>query len=1081
MQQNKSHIKEMSTSKIKIEYFRVRNQSPLRFRWNSAKGARGNLVFKRRITSRTRNPCTKAYRDFLRANPQVQVAPEIIEKGFVFNQQSGTFVKLNNKRDRRVKSRVKLKKKYQYLRIYNGRLINRHRVIPFEELEQAVEQSIANKAQGFSLRLRSANVEKLEIDKDQFKFHNFENFQDWFLRMMNAATPGSSQTVYSARENRVIKLGLKDAFSYMLFSNDDIEPLAGGLSTRKEQTKFLTTQYFDVELYSPASKGNNCGLEALRSLGMNFCNKSNIQIRRQFGLSKNEPIAPEVLKHKIYDEYIDEVDNKVLEIIDYGWCAWIEDDDSFEQFNYVMLHKNHYWQVKRLTHRGIYAEKIKVLKDSLATENDKDKRENLEEQLDQLKAQNKEMKLKKRRGVGAFDFETRPTDTTYHIGSSIARPLRDTIVKFAYRRVQKKNVCVEGFTTTRNKTSARQFLDWLVEEDRQNRHYTWIAHNGSNFDFYLLYKEMTESEIRHSPIQLRGTSIIGFQFFGHVFKDTYNFMPSSLDKLCKSFKISDENAKLTKFQFDGKELSNTEMCFYKPELAFDEFMALEQQEPNFWKLYEKYCENDSLALMELWEKFSHNINTLLNLMGGKNRDGNDGWLQGAGCTLNARNTIAGLGFKVLKCLTSKNKSLKRYFSFFKDEQKPIREKDKIVGYKTDREKYEFVCKFKRGGISHCHMPGTHHEQLFEIDQTSQYPCAMMKMKVPVGWSRWTTKWEPRNHGYYHLRNLRFNAKKTRRLKPICANPCNGESLNWAGKDINDCFVDCEMIKYLQAYYGLESFDVVRGLVSQKYATGRAIFGKYITPLFDAKKQQDYYKNNNDQRYNPALREVIKLFLNAVSGKLVEDPSKYWKVDWCETKIKAQKHKTSIGNTNFVMKKNNKCNLWVGLGVMMYSYSKRSLFEYIRMLPNDSDSVVHIETDGIWCQLRDLELFKENVENYKGNYPVAFGSELGQIKLEHITKAGVPSFFQGKKCYYAFSETENEEIMRVKGVPQLTIDEHGSTIQLVKREFYEKLASGSPVQVEFSSIRRSLFGNIQLASYTQTRTVKPCKGATKVYY
>ena len=55
-----------------------------------------------------------------------------------------------------------------------------------------------------------------------------------------------------------------------------------------------------------------------------------------------------------------------------------------------------------------------------------------------------------------------------------------------------------------------------------------LAHNGANFDFYLLYKDMTEDEIIHSPINLRGTSIIEFQFCGHVFKDTWAGLPSKL-------------------------------------------------------------------------------------------------------------------------------------------------------------------------------------------------------------------------------------------------------------------------------------------------------------------------------------------------------------------------------------------------------------------------------------------------------------------------------------------------------------------------------------------------------------------------
>ena len=47
--------------------------------------------------------------------------------------------------------------------------------------------------------------------------------------------------------------------------------------------------------------------------------------------------------------------------------------------------------------------------------------------------------------------------------------------------------------------------------------------------------------------------------------------------------------------------------------------------------------------------------------------------------------------------------------------------------------------------------------------------------------------------------------------------------------------------------------------------------------------------------------------------------------------------------------------------MVYSYSKRLLFEYIRCLPEDSNSVIHIETDEIYYDTRDKEKFDNNLK------------------------------------------------------------------------------------------------------------------------
>ena len=73
------------------------------------------------------------------------------------------------------------------------------------------------------------------------------------------------------------------------------------------------------------------------------------------------------------------------------------------------------------------------------------------------------------------------------------------------------------FITNDEKSSARQFLDWLHWERIHNRKYTCVAHNGARFDFFFLIKEFTEKEQLHSPPQLRGTSVISMTYQRHVF------------------------------------------------------------------------------------------------------------------------------------------------------------------------------------------------------------------------------------------------------------------------------------------------------------------------------------------------------------------------------------------------------------------------------------------------------------------------------------------------------------------------------------------------------------------------------------
>jgi hypothetical protein len=74
------------------------------------------------------------------------------------------------------------------------------------------------------------------------------------------------------------------------------------------------------------------------------------------------------------------------------------------------------------------------------------------------------------------------------------------------------------------------------------------------------------------------------------------------------------------------------------------------------------------------------------------------------------------------------------------------------------------------------------------------------------------------------------------------------------------------------------------------------------------------------------------------------------------------------------------NIWINAGCMVYSYSKRLLFEYIKLLPDNSNNVIHLETDSIYFPLRCKKHLIKAVDNYAGSYPVAFVMLLETSKL-----------------------------------------------------------------------------------------------------
>ena len=162
--------------------------------------------------------------------------------------------------------------------------------------------------------------------------------------------------------------------------------------------------------------------------------------------------------------------------------------------------------------------------------------------------------------------------------------------------------------------------------------------------------------------------------------------------------------------------------------------------------------------------------------------------------------------------------------------------------------------------------------------------------------------------------------------------------------------------------------------------------------------------------------------------------------------------------------------------------KELLFEYINCLPNKDNSVVHIETDGIYFQAQDKQAFIDNVAKYNGSYTtVKIGSELGNIEYDKGSKVGTDNYFLGKKFYYISQPEGKEAVMRIKGIPQSTIDVYGNKIQLVDKQLYIDVFNGMIINKEFKTIKRDLESDKpKLLGYSMARDIKPDSEGYKLY-
>ena len=911
----------------------------------------------------------------------------------------------------------------------------------------------------FEFTLRSAKSPA----KVTVKFNHLKHFENWYAKAL--ADSGFWETDSAGQFFSLEQIGAANKGN--LFNRiflEDIHRISGGGNKHGCGEKKVKSAFYNYKLYNPAGENNNCFFKCLEKiLGLPSCGANIKALRKQFGLASGTMVdinnAYKILQHHNCDVQI--IDEEYNEELDAGK-------------KYMLLYDRHYYVIENW-------EPI-MRKDN-----------------------------KTKRGLMTMDFETRKWDMSdagnkYDIiglsaGNSEAAQkkqyksywLRDSICHAYYRPYKKVEKIARKFYTTEEKSSARQYLDFLNEEAKENRTYNIIAHNGSRFDYYFLMSEMTEQEKLDSQPQFRGMSIISLNFRGNLFKDSCCFLTNSLENLSTSFKS--EHGKLTKLTIHGKEISSSQLCFYRPELGLLDFMELRKTDREFWDAYDKYCFYDCVALFDIWEKFTVCVNTLIEKISPRLL---------IKCPLMAFTTIGSHSKKILEevnKIDGKNNSyvnkLQQFTGlYFVDEngkKKPM----------WEMEKYDFLCNFKRGGISHCHQAGKHMDGITGVDIASQYPASLLYSMLPVGKSHWmkdlveqgkTTEQICAMNGFLHLRNVKF-ADDCKTLKPVCGKNPSG-SLNWASNFIPDLYVDTYMYKYVCKHFQIESFELVNALVSDQEICADKIFGRYIGVFYEEKKMQDKYKSEKSSLYNAALRETIKLYLNSLTGKLVENPSAHFSLEFDKSAEQASTLKLAGIGCQKVFHE-GKVNPWVVSGCMVYSYSKQLLFEYIRCLPRGSDDVIHIETDGIYFSTRHLPVFERKLAAYQGDYPCMFGENLGNLKIEKTTKPGQIAYFLGKKFYtitmddkYLNKKRDDNDhsIYRVKGCPQQTIKADGSKYYIVDNKFYRDIYAlgkrgydfDAPLQDNdmsickgFETLKKTLWGaETKISAHTMQRRFRP---------
>ena len=199
--------------------------------------------------------------------------------------------------------------------------------------------------------------------------------------------------------------------------------------------------------------------------------------------------------------------------------------------------------------------------------------------------------------------------------------------------------------------------------------------------------------------------------------------------------------------------------------------------------------------------------------------------------------------------------------------------------------------------------------------------------------------------------------------------------------------------------------------------------EFLMPLMAMKNKEDTLKKEKSAEYNPVMREVVKLLMNSISGKVIEGlhteqvkmittAEEYLKID---AKYSVNTI-NSVGNSVFISYKKTEEELIekqrpIYIGALIYEYARRYMYENL-MKPIGLNRLLYMDTDACKFRACDVPAWQlthgdlivphwEDVEKYDARYKThkvyeenskVFGSFENELKDNNV------SYFLQKKTW-----------------------------------------------------------------------------------
>jgi hypothetical protein len=481
---------------------------------------------------------------------------------------------------------------------------------------------------------------------------------------------------------------------------------------------------------------------------------------------------------------------------------------------------------------------------------------------------------------------------------------------------------------------SQQFIKWIRDNEADCR-FTFVGFNNTNFDNFILLDALLTrdddcllEESNVTNVFYNGSQLLNFTLNGrHNTFDIHKHLMGSLLNNCDSFKINC----CTKKSFDH----------HKAQLLYGEGKLLEFVE-NSPELKE-YNEYDVLATAVLFFKYRKALEEI-------------------SCTkeyakeLHNIKTVGSLIYKVLVAHTKKEKILFPQLNF---KQYSDLQRSKIAGRV---EMFNGIQKVL--------------ERLASTDVCSLYPyvMAILNCFYPCGKLVEVDSYKGDDElGFYYC-DIDQSCLKGKNLPNIYAYKTGMEN-KWDHSGVIENYLLSNVMIGLLLKFGCK-VTIRNGFTFTERRKSCEMF-KFLLDLMGAKNTQDDLKKSKvpeeKAKYNPALRETIKLLANSISGKIIEGlhTEKTVMVESAETYLKIKDKAKSL---NFINVIGDKLFLTyevsaesmikeqrpIYLGVLVYDYAKRYMYEnsYSKI---GLDRLLYTDTDASKFRYADMARWRDWIE------------------------------------------------------------------------------------------------------------------------